>query len=232
MTKQHLKALNTPRTWNVARKATTFVTRPHPGAHPLQFGISLNHVIKHELQLAHTTKEVKLILTKRECLVNTRPAVDIHHIVGLFDVVSFPLLKKYYRVVLNNRGKLVLIEIPEKESTVRISKVINKTLMKKGLLQVNLFDSRNITLDTKTTIKTGTTLLIELPTQKILKEFAFKEGCTILLIGGKHIGSLGTLEQITDQGVVFKSTTDGKSYQTLLKYVFVVGDKSPEITVQ
>ena len=39
--KNHLKRIASPRTWLINRKSNTFITRPKPGAHSFEHGISL-----------------------------------------------------------------------------------------------------------------------------------------------------------------------------------------------
>jgi len=227
MTKQHLKALNTPRTWNVARHATTFVTRP-TGAHPFEFGVSLNHVLKHELSLVSTSKEVQQIINNKACLVNGKVAKDYHLIVGFMDVISFPEIKQNYRVTLTARGKLSLIEIDEKEATKKLSKVTAKYLAKKGVFTLSTLDGRTVKGDSVP----GSTLLMTVPDQKVEKTFNLEKGNTIMLLSGKHIGTIGTVEDVTDKNVFFKSSIDDQSYETLKEYAFVIGDKTAAVTVR
>jgi len=230
MTKQHLKALNTPRTWNVARHATTFVTRPNAGAHSLTLGISLNHILVHELGLTTTAKESQLIINKKACLVNGVVATDIKHNVGFMDVVSFPELKKSFRVTINKRGKLTAIEIAEKEAKQKLSKVMNKIHVKKGGLMYTTLDGRTIPGDAK--VATGSTLVLEVPGQKVVSVLPLEKGSRVMLIGGKHVGSLGVIETITDTKVFFKSLTDDQTYETLKTYVYVTGKDKDSVQVQ
>jgi len=226
MVKNHLKALNAPNTWNIARKATTFTIRPYPGAHSFDLGFSVNHVIKNELKLAKTTRDAQFLINNKECMLNGKLVKDLHDNIGLFDVFSLPKLKKYYRVVFNNKGLLCVVEIPEKESNLIVSKIANKTLVNGGKTQVNTLDGRNILIKDKG-YKTSDSLLIEVPSNAIKEHIPFGEKSTILLMGGKHIGSIGTVEKIDSNVIFFKKSSDGQSYQTNKKFVFVIGkDKS------
>ena len=37
-----MKRITAPKTWNVLRKTTKFITKPHPGAHKLDHGVAIN----------------------------------------------------------------------------------------------------------------------------------------------------------------------------------------------
>ena len=65
--KDHLKRINTPRTWQILRKANKFITRPSSGAHPHDLCLPMNVILK-KLNFAKTTKEAKIILDKKEVL--------------------------------------------------------------------------------------------------------------------------------------------------------------------
>lgn len=231
MVKNHIKSLNTPKTWNVARKDTIFTTKPNPGAHSLKLGISLNHVIKKELNLANITKEVKSILNNGDCLVNGKKAKEVHANVGFMDVISFPKIKKNFRVIINKSGKLSLIEIDEKESNVKLSKIINKTIVKKGKIQINTLDGKNILVE-KDSYKTSETLVFGLPEMSIKKCLSLEKGAFVMLIGGRHIGSVGIIESLSSSSIIFKDNKTEEQYETLKKFVFVIGKEKPEITVE
>ena len=72
MVKKHLKVQVAPKTWRINRKDTVFITRPSSGSHSFNLGFSINHILKNELKICNITKEVKLILNKGDCLVNTK----------------------------------------------------------------------------------------------------------------------------------------------------------------
>lgn len=231
MTKQHIKALHAPRTWNVARHATTFITRPNAGGYSFEMGLSLNHVLKHELKVTSTTKESQVIINNRACTISGRPATDIHHLVGFMDVVSFPSLKKHYRMTLTTKGKLSLVEISEKESSQVLSKIMRKYFIKGNKLMAGTLDGR--TFPATKELTTGSSVLLEVPSQKIKSMFKLSKGALVMLIGGKHKGDIGIIESITDDNVVLKSTASERVYQTLKEYVFVLGeDNTPAITIR
>jgi len=229
MVKNHLKTIATPRTWKLNRKETVFTTRPLPGAHKLELGFSINHLLKKELKMCKITKEAKFILNSKKCYVNNKPVLDVHYMVGLMDVVSFPELSKYYRVVLNENGFITAVEIDEKESNLLLCKLINKTKLKNNEIQLNTLNARNIKVK-KDEYKTSGSLLIELPSQKILEYFPLEQGSTVMLIGGKNRGQIGVIDKVDDSKIYFKK--DSKTYLTLKKFAFVLGKNKPRIKIR
>ncbi|MFC1690963.1 30S ribosomal protein S4e [Nanoarchaeota archaeon] len=229
MPKRHLKRLNMPRTWEIKRKVSTFITRPHPGAHKLEHGMPLGIVIKELLGLAKTTKEVKDILNNKELLVDGKRRKDQKSLVGLMDIITIPQLKKSYRMILDNRGKLKTIEIADNEVNLKLCKVMSKTLLRGKKIQLNLGSNRNIIIE-KDEYTVGDTVVIGLPDQKINKVLKLEKGASIYLIGGKHLGSTGSIENIEGNMITFR-TPEKEVYQTFKKFLFVVGKDKPEIAL-
>ncbi len=229
MVKNHLKSITMPRTWQIERKKTVFVTRPNPGAHPMRHSMSLNIIMKELIKCAKTTKEVKAILHDKEVLVDGKKRNDEKYSTGLMDVISLPETKQNYRIIINKRGKLKALEIPKEESNIKLSKIENKSVLPKGKMQLNLSDGRNMIIDKKE-YKTGDTLAISLPDQEIKEHLKLEVGMMALLIGGKHIGYIGKVEEIKSDVITIK--IGDNSYETLKEYAFVVGKDKPIITLE
>lgn len=227
MVKNHLKRLAAPRTWAIKRKEQKWITRPNPGAHSLDMGLSLNTVIKSLLSIAKTSKEVTRLLYHKEIFVDAKPRKEEKLIVGLFDTITFPKIEKSYRIVINDKKKLGIIEIDEKENNLKLVNVTGKSLIK-GKTQINCSDARNILVD-KDEYKVGDSLLIDLPGQNIKQHLKLEKGSLILLIGGKHMGDYGTLESIEGNNIIYKSSKG--TFQTLKKYAFAIGKEKPVIKI-
>jgi small subunit ribosomal protein S4e len=223
--KNHLKRIATPRTWIIDRKANTFIQRPKPGAHPLDMGMSLGVMLRDKIQIGSTLAEVKKILNTKEILIDGKRRKSPRFIVGLFDVITLPM--QNYRVVLDNKGRIVVKKIDQKEAAVKPCKVVGKTMISGGKIQLNLHDGKNILSTEK--VKVGDSLLIHLPDLKIEKVMPLEKGSTIFLTKGKHAGISGALKEIKDEEVTF--TSDKQEIETAKEYIFVVGEKSSEITL-
>ena len=149
--------------------------------------------------------------------------------VGLMDVVSFPKINTSYRMVMDRRGKLQLVKVPEGKASWKLCRIENKTTITGGKTQLNLHDGRNILVE-KDTYVAGDVLKVEVPSQKILESYKLDKGSLALITSGSHVGETAVIEEYlitrlpTENLVKFK---DGTS--TTKSNVFVIGAKAPEI---
>lgn len=228
MAKSHLKRLSAPKTWAISRKDNVFITRPNPGAHKMSFGISLATAMTDLISCAKTKKEVKSILHDKDILVDGIRRRNEKLIVGLMDTLSIKEIDEYYRFMLTKKGKVTAIKIDAKEAVIKPSRIMNKTMLKKCRIQINLMDGRNmIVKDGK--YKVGDTLVLSLPKQEIKDHLKLEAGMCAYLIGGKHIGDIGAIEAI--EGSKIKIKTGSTLYETAKSYAFVVGRENPMITI-
>ncbi len=217
--KSHLKRLATPKTWFVKRKEHTFITKPKPGKHYLKLCLPLSLVLKDFIKVANTTREAKKLLNLHELLIDGKRERDVKTGVGFMDTICIAGLNKCFRVVINEKGRLALMDISKENSAVKTCKIVGKRKIKGGKTQLNLFDGRNILVENDK-YKVGDSLVIEVPSQKIVKHLKLDKGAMIVIIDGKSIGQYGTVESIKEKYLVY-STKKGKG-ETLRSYSFVV----------
>jgi small subunit ribosomal protein S4e len=226
MVNNHLKRLAVPKTWDIKKKGRVFVARPHPGGHKAEYSVPLIVLFRDMMKRAKTVSEMKYILHNKEVLRNGVKLTDHKAPIGLLDVISIPELKEHNRVVFSTRGKLKSIQIDDKEAKLLPSMIINKTSLKGGKTQINFSNGYNIIVE-KDSYKTGDVLVIDLSAKKVAKHLKLAKGAQIYLIGGKHIGVTGTLEDIKGNKILFKH---GKEvFETDRDYAFVVGKEKPVI---
>lgn len=228
MSEAHLTRLVAPKTWHIKRKGLKFITKPMPGPHSLDTGVPFSVLLKEILDSASTTKEVKKILNTNGIKIDGKVRKDFRFSVGIFDTIEFTSTNEYFRIILNKKGKLDLIKIKKEEVLLKPCKIIGKT-MERGKLQLNLFDGKNILADNDT-YKVGDTLLLSLPEQRIISHLKLDKKSTIFLIGGKHIGEIGNVEDVIENKIIYKDQK-GELVETLKKYAFVVGDDKPLMTL-
>jgi len=195
-------------------------------------GMPLGVVLRDILRLASTMNEIKKLLHAKEVFVDGKRRRDHHLIIGLFDVLSIPILKKSYRLLLDRKGRVVVEEIgSEKESLLKPCKVVGKTILSKGRLQYNLHDGKNIISDKKA--KVGDTLLLVFPKMDVKEVLSLQEGSIVFLSRGKHHGDVGTLKKIRGQEAIYSRAGKEKQeeIETSKDYLFVIGVKEPIITI-
>lgn len=227
MVRNHLKRLAAPKSWAINRKENKWVIKPNPGAHSISMGLPLSMLIRTLLKAANTAKESTRMLYHKEMFIDMKPRKDLAFIAGLFDTISLPKIKKNYRMIITEKKKLGLIEIDEKESSLKLTRITGKKLIR-GKTQLNCSDSRNMLVG-KDEYKVGDSLLIDLPGQNIKQHLKLEKGSMIVLTGGKHMGEFGKLESIEGNNIMYNSSEG--TFQTLKKYAFVIGKEKPVIKV-
>ena len=229
MGKKIMKRLAAPKTWPVERKKTKLITKPLPGPHRIELCVPLNILLKEILNYAGTTREVKKLLSTNEIKVDGRVRKNPRFQVGIFDTLEFANINEHYRMLLNRKGYLELIKISKEEASTKPCKIIKKSMVN-GKLQLNLYDGKNILVD-KNDYKSGDTVMISLPDQKISKHLKLESRSTILLLGGKHTGEVGHVENIIGNRIVYKSQK-GDLIETSKDYAFVVGEQKSQIKLE
>jgi len=225
--KNHLKTLPAPKTWIIDRKSKRFITRPHPSGHPLSMGLPLGVILRDKLQVASTMAEVKKILINQEILVDGKRRKDHRYQVGLFDVLTITSTHHHYRLLLDHKGRIIITEIPAAESTIKPGKIIGKTILPGGKIQLNLHDGKNILFSKEAAV--GDTIVLQVPDLKVQEVLPLKPGALVFFTEGKHSGDLGQLKEIKGIQVVYSQA--GKDIETTKKYAFVLGNKKAIITL-
>jgi small subunit ribosomal protein S4e len=218
----HLKRLTSPKSWDIKRKETIYIAKPSPGPHKLKEGITLNLMLKDILNLSTTRRETKKILNAGMVQVDYITRKDNAFPVGYMDIITLPTIKEVYRVVYTKKGKLTLQKL-KTDPKEKLCKIINKKILPKKKIQINMYDGKNIIV-TKDTYKVGDT--VALHEGKITKHFKLEKNAWVYLIGGKHIAESGKLLEIKkSEGVekdrIIIQAKDNK-IETLKKYAFVI----------
>ena len=229
MSSDHLKRLVAPRSWSISRKQNVWTTRPMPGKHSLEGAIPISTILRDYLDVCDNNREAKFILNSGAVLIDQRVVRKPKSPVGLMDVISLPSMKKHYRTMLDDHGRLQFVEIKAAESKWKLLRIENKTVVKGGKIQLNLHDGTNMLSDKK--VKTGDVLQVSLPDMKIKKVIEFKEGAQAFIMGGAHVGSLSEIKGIEITRSTKPNLVMYEDFQTIKSYSFVVGDKKALVTL-
>lgn len=227
--KRSMKRLTAPRSWPVPRKTSVWVKKPSPGPHPTERCMPLVGVARDMLKICDSANEARRIIGNREVLVDGRVVKNHKMPVGLMDVISLPKLDQHYRLLLNRRGKFILVALEEGAENWKLCRIENKTTVKGGKIQLNLHDGRNLLIEGNR-YRTGDVLRIEVPSQEILDVFEMSSGNLALVISGAHIGEVMTIESLKVERKSAPNVvefTDGSS--TVKPNVFVIGSKESAI---
>lgn len=229
MSSNHRKRLAMPRTWALPRKRTVWISKADPCGHSHEMCMPLSVIIRDELGLAQSKREVKRMLATRQVFVDGRVPKSVDRGVGLMDVLTIG--ENNYRCILDKRGKLRYLPISASDANSKICRIDGKTTIKGGVTQYNLHDGRNILLDKATAYNTGDSLVISLPDQTVRGHHAFEGGATAYLVGGTHVGTVSQMESITIKRSSMENEVAFPEFGTVKRNVFILGDFSlPEVT--
>ncbi len=223
--KNHLKRLAAPKQWVLDRQIRKYVVKPSPGTHSLENGFALGFILRDLLYIGSRMDEVKKILATADVLVDGVRRRDHRFMVGLFDVVSIPHFGKYYRVTLDLKGRLTLVEVSEAEATIKVVKVVGKSVVSGGKVQFHLHDGRNVLSEVKAAV--GDSFVITLPKFTIKEVLPLKKGSFVFLRAGKHGGQVGVVDELTVDQASYSSKN--KKVTTSRDYLLVVGSNGKSV---
>lgn len=239
-----LKRKPAPRTWPIHRKEFVWVTKPSPGPHSLENCLPMAIVLRDILGVAKTGKEAKTILSQGKVYVDGKIRRTDDFPVGLMDVISVPELNKFFRILPSHKG-LVVHPVSEEETSFKLCRIEDKTIIKNGHIQLNLHDGSNMlvkVVDPKNpredVYETFDTLKISLPEKQIVAHIRIKENNFAIITGGKNAGRYGKIVEIEKaegkkrrNSLIVIKDEEGNQYQTTLNFVFAIGETEPLISL-
>lgn len=225
----HMKRLAMPKTWPIPKKVHLWATKQSAGAHSVDSSMPAAMILRDMLKVCDTAKEAKKIIAARDLIVNGKAVKDAKAPVGLMDVVSLPKSGANYRVLLTSKGKLTLVPITADDARWILCRIENKTKVAGGKIQLNLSSGRNVLLD-ENKYSTGDSVKLCLETNKIVADYPLAENAVVLVISGRHIGAVETVDKYTvvnrptENTITFKDNSE-----TVKKNVFVIGSGKSEL---
>lgn len=237
----HFTRFEAPGFLAVNKKEYKWVVRPSPGPHRARFSVPLAVVLRDQLKVATSIKEVKAIVSQGKVLVDGRIRKDYRYPIGVMDVIAIPSASLYFRAMPHPTDYITLVKITSEDATYKLVKVANKTTLTGKMIQLNLDDGRNILVNEEKakSIRTRDTLKIELPSQNVIGHLEMKEGAYGIITGGKNVGAHGKISSIKKAqykvdaySLVTVENQAGYKYETNLKNVMVIGEEKPEIRLE
>ena len=215
-----MKRISAPKAMMLQKKEYTWIQKPLPGPHMISECVPISLMLK-IIKVAETMKEVRKILSSRSVLVDGRIVTEPKFPVGFMDVISAG--DKSWRVLLDGKGRIIAKET--KEKGIKICRVENKVIVKKGKLQISTNDGRTLFGQDA---KVGDCLIISLPEGKVTKRLPLEVGMKCFIVGGKHVGKKAVIEEIISGSATrlaeVKCNIDGSTSNTFKGYIFPIGD--------
>jgi len=199
----HIKRKTMPKFWPIQRTGTKYLA---VATHEKRNSMPAIIVVRDLLKLVKNQKEMQMLINEKKIEINGKVIRNMRYPLMLFDCLTFPSIKKHYRVGLKNK-KFALEEIKEAESRQKIHKVEGKKIISGKKVQINLSGGKNLLTPEK--INVGDFIVLS-NDNKILKIITLKKDSEIIVIKGKHIGKEGKIKNITKAGEDTMATIEGK----------------------
>jgi len=216
------------------KKEKKWAIKPIAGPHGKENSVSLGFVLRDLLCLVKNLKEAKKVLREGKIKVDGVIRKTHNFPAGLFDVVEIIDIKKAYRVLLDEKGRIFLKEIEIKGIPTKLCKIVKKSLGAKETVNLTTRDGRNF-LEKKSSKKVGDSVKIELPSQKLIGHIALKKGNLAFVLGGRLAGKTAKIFEVIPGTIKRKKIIElevgGKKFKTVEKNVFVIGENKTEIEV-
>ncbi|MGB9854031.1 MAG: 30S ribosomal protein S4e [Candidatus Bathyarchaeales archaeon] len=239
-----LKRKPAPRSWPIHRKEFVWVVKPTPGPHSLETCLPLTIILRDILGVAKTRKEAKIIASQGKVCVDGKVRWDDSFPTGLMDVVSLPDAGKDFRILPSHKG-LILHPITKEEASFKLCRIENKTVVNNGHIQLNLHDGSNLLVKIadpnnpqEDVYDTFDTVKISLPERQILQHVKMKENVFAIVTSGKNMGKYGKVVEIEKpkgkkrrDAIVTIEDGKGNRYQTILNFVFALGETNSLISL-
>ncbi len=240
---RHLTRYAAPVFWPILRKEFHWAVKPSPGPHPISRCIPLLVIVRDILGYARTGREARKIIAEGHFKVDGKVRKDYKFPVGLMDVLEVIDTGEVYRVLPYPVKFFTLHPIPKEEKEFKLCRIENKTAVKRGNIQLNLHDGRNILIrvaDPRNPVedvyKTLDTVKITIPQQELVEHLKLEIGSLAIITGGRNVGRVGRILEITQHfkrrdSIVTLEDAKGERFQTCLDYVFVIGKEEPVISL-
>ncbi|MFC7028598.1 30S ribosomal protein S4e [Halomicroarcula sp. GCM10025324] len=224
----HQKRLSVPNSWPVERKTATFTVKAGAGPHG-ESGVPLLIVLRDVLGYADNRKEARYALNEDNVRINGKAVSDEERPVGMFDILAFTEREEYYRVFPGEGGRLALTAIEADAAESRLGKIVSKTHVADGEVQLGLHDGSTLVVEDDQTYSGGDSIVVDNESGDIVAHFVYEEGALVTAVDGTHAGEIGTVDEIqvtpgSAQNNVLVAQDDGEGFETIEEYVVVIDE--------
>jgi len=247
--KKHLKRLNAPRHWMLAKLGGIWAPRPSTGPHKLRECLPLTLVLRNRLKYALTRREVMMIAMRRAVQVDKKVRTDINYPAGFMDVVEIDQTDDRFRLLYDVKGRFALHRIAKEETTYKLCRVQKVTIgnkasvgrnpLQKGVMAAIPYmvthDGRTIRYPDPL-IKVNDTVKYDLVKNKVVGHYKFQPGQLVMITRGANVGRVGEIISSEKHPgsfeIVHLRDRKGNNFATRIGNVFVIGDgKEPAVSL-
>jgi len=241
--KKHLKRLDAPKSWLLAKLGGTWAPRPSAGPHKLRECLPISLALRNRLKYALTRREVIMIVMRRAVEIDGKVRTDVNYPAGFQDVIRIAKTNEQFRLLYDIKGRWVLHPIKEDEASYKLCRVQQYATGNKSSIGRNPFATGQaaaipyiVTHDGRTirypdpSICPNDTVKVDIKTGKILDFVKFETGHVAMITRGSNIGRVGVIVSIERHpgsfDIVHLRDKKGNDFATRLMNTFVIGDSS------
>ena len=229
-----LKRQMAPQFWGITRKDKRFVITVKPGPHKKIYAVPTAVFLRDMLKIVTSLREAKTTIYSGKVKVDGVVRKSLHHAIGLMDVIELENVEEVYRMVPTEEKLLKPIKINESEKSKKLVRVISKTTINKGKIQIGFHDGRSVISDDK--VKVGDACLIQIPDQKILETIKLETGCRGLVTRGNNAGQIGKIESIEEGTFILPKRVvlilDDRKIEIPSDIIMPIGKEEPVIQLK
>ena len=191
-----LKRQMSPQFWGITRKDKRFVITVRPGPHKKNYAVPTAVFLRDMLKIVTSLREAKTSIYSGKVKIDGVVRKSLHHAIGLMDVIELENVPEIYRLVPTDGKLLKPVKINNAEKTKKLVRVVSKSTIKGGKMQIGFHDGRSMISDTA--VNVGDSCLLEIPKQNILDVIKLEQGCQAIVTQGVNAGQVGTVDKIEE----------------------------------
>ncbi len=172
----------------VQRKGTKYVARARSY---LNQSVPVLIAARDMLKLARTAKDVKEMIKEKLLKINGKIVSDYRESIKLFNIFE---AGKAYKLIILPTGKFEL-EVIKGKADSRLCKIINKKLIEKSKIQLNMHDGTNIVVPVKDRIMVHDSVELDF-SNKMKQHISLEKGKKLFVMAGKYTGLTGKADEV------------------------------------
>lgn len=193
--KKHMKRLNAPKHWMLAKMGGVFAPKPSSGPHKQRECLPLSIILRNRLKYALTRQESIAITMQKLVKIDGKVRTDLNFPTGFMDVIEIEKSGDRFRLLYDVKGRFILHEIGAEEAKYKLAKVVKEGTQTKGIPYIVTHDGRTIRYPDPL-IKRNDTVKIDIATGKVLDFVTFEIGNLVYVTRGRNAGRIGVMTTI------------------------------------
>jgi small subunit ribosomal protein S4e len=224
--KKHLKRLNAPKHWMLAKMGGIWAPKPSAGPHKQRESLPLSIILRNRLKYALTRKESQMIVMQKLVKVDGKTRTDLNFPAGFMDVVQIEKSGDNFRLLYDTKGRFVLHNVAAAEAGFKLARVVNDGTSQKEIPYITTHDGRTIRYPDPL-IKKHDVVKIDLATGKVVDFLKFEVGNLVMITKGRNTGRVGVIQDRESHpgsfDIVHVKDASGAIFATRLNNAFVIG---------